>query len=227
MHAALFAVHSFSCSLSPYLSHGALCAIEKHLHDQEKFKHKSAYCIAADLKEKFPFIESITCDYAIPGKVAFHIEGVEPLFKINENFVLTAESTLLAYQVFDPAFVQNLCSVEFPKLKEKNETISQAGMPALKKSLQDLPERVFASYQVCWMNELETYLCDKEESKFAIVCNAQTIPDESLLKKCATIKQELETSNAFKKKSIHRWVADIRFKDQIIVSSDKGGRYHG
>ena len=60
-------------------------------------------------------------------------------------------------------------------------------------------------------------MLDKTNKNFAILFNDFVVPDDRLLAYCLYIKNELHARGEFNRKVPKNWVADIRFKDQIVV----------
>ncbi len=100
-------------------------------------------------------------------------------------------------------------------------------LPAMRQYAQEASPELFSAFEVCWNNEHEVWLHDKQHKKFSLLCNAATIPDQKMVRYGNCIKQSLEQRNLFAQARKHQWVADMRFADQIVVFLDRGGRHHG
>lgn len=71
------------------------------------------------------------------------------------------------------------------------------------------------------VSEHEWYLEDAKDPLFTLCCNASSLPVDMLHMAYNRLKNQIKKGEVSKKK----WIADMRFHDQIILSMNKGGRY--
>jgi hypothetical protein len=217
-HAVLFSVHGCSVTIDPILSHQTHQQITDFFNKNEELQDVSLKDIVAAVQKKFFCVESVAVKRCASGSLDIGISAVKPLCNINSDKVLVVNGTIFANDVFtdssreklDTLFVR-LEQEELDKVREK-----------LRKFTQKLIPSIYSQYDVVWFNEREVRLIDKKDSWFVTVCNAYKVPNEQSLAYINRIKQDIFPKKG--RKNI-RWVADMRFNDQIIVSSGKGGSH--
>ncbi len=171
-------------------------------------------------------IETITKQFACVKSVSVHclacnaaevtVTAHEPLIRINNDYVLTNAKTVVPYVSYAPYVLTSLSllSMTDPVPYE----CSDAMMGAVKRCIKD---RIFERYTLCWVNEHELRFGDLNDQSFSLICDSVSLPDCTKLVSYEKLKNSVKARGSSQK----RWVADMRFDNQIIMSGDKGGRY--
>lgn len=184
-------------------------------------KEKSAQKIpvysdfAQIIVQRFPCIKSVEIERDASGLLYYELESAMPIISINEHLALTDDGTLLLKNSFAPHVIQSLHNVDVP---------SGVITSDLRKNISTLVNDFLMTYRVKWISDQEIHIQNKQQEPFSILCNAQTIPNQTVLEKCLAIKNELINGASIEKVKTKQltWVADVRFKNQIIVNSGLG-----
>ena len=191
------------------------------------------------LFSQFPCIASYAIEKNASGDFSCALESAQPVLSINNAWVLTQDGRLAPSTDFSCLATQSLRNVIMP---------IAAFTDTFRTSIQKLSPELFQSYTVVWLNDQEALLCDRAQTNFSIRFNADSIPLSSIMQRCAVIKNDLEARGVFaslssKKKPQHQpsliqasqlgklwptgWIADIRFKNQIVLSRNLEGAGYG
>lgn len=231
--AATFAMYHFT--MQAFCIHGMRCEIDNRFTvpiQQTLAKAANRYAgslcfsiqnIADDLKNEFPFIDSISILCAADGIGRMAITAHDPAYLVNNKYVLTNNGLLFEKTVFESSAYAKL-----PTACVNEQSLhDQATIERVQTCLAGLPNDFFESYEINWCDETCLQLQDKREPNFTIVCEDDYVPGSFVLQKCNAIKEQLTQRGAFSSKKKKMWVADIRFGDQIIVSAREGGKENG
>ncbi|MDR3549922.1 MAG: hypothetical protein P4L31_00780 [Candidatus Babeliales bacterium] len=195
-------------------------AITQFVQEKNKDSSPKFYEMSQLLVKTFPCIESVNIERTAAGLVYYSIYSAKPIIGINQDWALTDHGQLLFKSCFADHFLNSLHTLQVP-----SGSVSDA-LRALAPSLSD---DLLTAYDVCWVSDQEIYVKDKTQSHFSLLCNAQTLPDAKHLERCQTIKAELTNNGSFELKKVKNtsseWVADMRFKNQIIVYFELGSPF--
>jgi hypothetical protein len=174
------------------------------------------------LLSQFPYINCYEIEENASGNRICTLQAADPVLSINNIWALTKSGRLAHLADFSCFATQSLPNVIMPNL-----TITEAFIT----SIQKIAPEFFKSYCVIWINDQEALLYDREQPLFAIRFNADSIPHHAVIKQCTVIKNDLEArglfANASGKKKPQQLIADIRFKNQIILSRNVEGANYG
>ncbi|MCX5922797.1 MAG: hypothetical protein NTX86_05740 [Candidatus Dependentiae bacterium] len=218
MHQAVVAHQRMLVSVDPLIAQETQESIAAFATTQP---HTPASEFIELLVKNFPSIKSVEYSYDASGLLCYTVESALPLFSINNDYVLTDKGALVPKKDFVSHLVQSLHNITL-----SSDVISDAFTACI----QSLPQSFFESYDVVWLNDYEVVLYDKAQPGFSICFNTQVVPELSMIERCNAIKNDLASAGLFEKKvhaAAQKWVADIRFKNQIIVSANVGGRHYG
>lgn len=180
------------------------------------------------LVQQFPYIKSIEIEKNASGLLSYTYESAAPIIAINQDMVLTDGGILVLKNNFAEHTIASLHTITVP---------SGFISPALLNGIASFTDDFLNTYDICWKSDQEIILKDKLHAGFTVLCDADSILDVSVLQKCTTIKHELIDKGSLaspalahndavtKKKAPKSWIADIRFKNQIIVSSELGSPF--
>jgi hypothetical protein len=169
------------------------------------------------IKSAAPCIKNIVLDTYKPSLLNGYITMLQPLARLNEQYALLENGTIVPVNMYLPRHTTTAPSLQCPK-----ELIAQ------KKSCQDLvtfaanvSAHMLENYTIAWHDNTEIHLIDKKNPQFCIVADMNTYTNQELFRRCVRIQENLIQQPSRKRIC---WSADIRFKDQIIVATHKGGR---
>ncbi len=217
----VFAVQECNVSIDPCISHSAqqeITACIKDLTDE----HVSAKNIIAQLQQQFPFIKSVSIAYVPCGITDIELAVYKPRVLINNQRVLTCNDKLVDKNVFT-----NYQNKQLIAIATQSDNQDDAKLTMLKQYCVQLPTSVFDVYDLCYVDDAHAWLHDKKQTSFSILFNDTSMPSEKVLQYCAQIKNDLISRRTFEAKKNKQWIADIRFKNQIVLYSTQGGWQDG
>ena len=196
------------------------CALTAFIQTSANTFETNAF--SQSLFSQFPCIASYQLEKNASGDLCCTLETAEPVLSINNAWVLTQDGRLASSANFSRLATQSLRNILMPSC-EITDTFKHA--------IQKLSPEFFLAYNVVWLNDQEALLCDRAQENFSIRFNADSIPVSSIMQQCAVIKNDLEARGVFanvsNKKKPQRWIADIRFKNQIVLSRNLEGAGYG
>jgi hypothetical protein len=172
------------------------------------------------LREQFPYLASVSLAY-LPGNCVYG-EAItqEPYMLINDQYMITKNGILVTKNIV-PSSRQN----HLPTIHVADTVIQQSSAVQLMyRALAKLPSALFHQYECTWQDTTHAWLCDKQHPGFILLFNAYTLPDDRMQAAVEQIKQKLLIDGTVLDGIKQRIVADIRFADQIILCTEKGGR---
>ena len=170
-----------------------------------------------ELISRFPCLQSYSLEKNASGNWICTTHCALPRMSVNNTLVLTDAGNLALKADYSQASVDSLYNIIVPQ-----GSVS----PALCSSIAHFSSHLLEQYQMVWMSDQEALLYDREQPYFAIRFNALALPHDDMMHTCVAIKRDLEQRNLLThtgKKKPQLWIADIRFKDQIVVSSQNVG----
>lgn len=194
------------------------CALTSFI--QTSTQHLASAQFSQDLFSQFPSITAYELEKNASGVLACSVEAATPVLSINHSWVLTDNGRLAPATDFSSGVTQPLRNITMPQF-----CVTDAFCSCVK----NLSPQLFQAYTIVWLNDEEAMLYDQAQPNFAIRFNALTLPQDSVLEQCAVIKSDLEARGVFGsgKKKPQRWIADIRFKNQIVISANAGDERYG
>ena len=218
-------VESFSCKMDKAISQLHACEIIAFLNVDKKIRALSLSVIAMKLKDKFLIIQDVDLVKSASGILHVGIKVMAPKFVINRGHVLSTDGVLFDKSLFSISAVAGCPAIGLKGLDfvATGSKVADQFPKSCNAMLHRLPAGCFDIYDIVWERETKSWLFEKDNKKFAILFNDFRVPDKKLLAACAKLKNDLESKGCFSCKCIGRWIADVRFKDQIVVSKDIGG----
>lgn len=175
------------------------------------------------LVARFPSIKTLCMHKDASGIVRINLESSRPLIAINHEWVLTDVQSIIPKTLFMHHAVSQLANLQIPHFLPLTSTLSDEWCQLI----THLPAYLFDAYNLAWIDETQLWLYDKQHEYFALLAHAAALPDAATIARCNHIKKDLESkglmAKVVKKKSLY--VADVRFKNQIILRSYGGNKY--
>ncbi len=160
-----------------------------------------------ELKKNFSTVRKIEIGYAYPHTARCHVYSHQPLLFIN-NVLLLAHGGIV-----EQIACNNNVLTSLPHVMMKNQ--HDLYVPFFLTFFKTSPSWLFDYFTVTWIDHTVIELQDKNNQMFTLVGHYQLIFDEKLQKQYQQIKQQiLVQKNGSKKK----WLIDMRFKNQIIIT---------
>lgn len=171
------------------------------------------------LLEQFPCINSFAVEKNPSGVVSCALTAEVPLLNINAEWILTENGQLARTIDFSPAAVSDLHIITMPLCNVTN---------AFRLCIAALPADIYEAYKIVWLNDQEVLLLDRTEPSFAIRFDASMRFDKNIVRACNCIKNDINQRGLFvqsRGKKPKLCIADVRFKNQIVISWGMGGSY--
>jgi hypothetical protein len=218
----LFSIHRYATSLDPLLSPETHTALITHI---EKIP------IKADVTKKqrvqkilseFPYVESVVLTLIAPGILHYEIAAAQPLIVLNNEYVLTNTARVFPMHIFSSHSVKLLPTMQVKKL----ENMSESELHALVDVAHNIRSLLAWHYTITCLDQFRFHFIDKKDPSFSILADAHSIPTRELLQRCMRCKQKITQEPSKHKKVPTRWVADVRFNNQIIFYQEREGVFH-
>jgi len=223
---SLLQAHCFSFQLDALFCDEQRRKIKDFFQSDDSFKTLPLHELSVRAREKFPSIQSLVLSLSAAGMVTARIKSVSPLFRINDNLVLVDGSKIFKSAIFSDMFLDHLNQVYLSQ-SGGFDLLQEECVGRLPKSffatMGKLSVSLFDEYRISYQDKATWWLQDKQQKKFFILFNNTQMPNEHLLAICNKIKGTLVARGQFCSGRTQRWVADTRFKDQIILFRKTGG----
>ncbi len=207
---SLFPINHFTYAIDSLITGSVQQDIVNYVEQLPEKYSLSFQKLAYKIQERFSFIEVVAIEHLAPDIAYIACNVQKPSSVINNSFVLTKQGCLYNKNIFLSLITEQLPHITLPSLK-KDITES------LLTVMNAIDPIVFSQFTLSWVNDTKIYLYDKEHKQFSIIFNKNQLPDKELLNHCTHIKQKLHEQDIFTTTK-KNYVADIRFKDQIVVS---------
>jgi hypothetical protein len=213
----IFGAQQFHFSLDPKLSPAMHKAIKQAVYESYITALAS---LCGLVQDACPALEQISIERRANNKLYIAVTCKQPYLCIDTK-VLTTAGTIVDSACFTPTALEPL-----PVVTQKNLFGKATITDEFKQWLLQLDPSVFASYDIVWTDDFSIQLHDKQNNQQTILCSVSTAPDKSLRELCQRIIEE-KTICAQGTARKYGYTADIRFENQIIICSHKGGACHG
>ncbi len=219
----LGAVDAYSCHFCSACSQSMQEKVRSYIAQETQLPSLPLAVVAHTLAQKFPSLKKVSCTKDGAKIVQIYCQNAQPLFCLNDTHVFTDTDRVIEKECFSPESVSSLPSIAVVAVSQ--------GVPVLsaqaKKSMHTVFHELFDRYQMTWIDDTQVLLREKNSSSFSLVFNTDSLPDKKIIRECEQIKKEFESSGLIVPQGKKRWVADMRFANQIILSADTGGRFNG
>jgi len=190
------------------------------INEEINYKYKPLHEIAYLVKNQFSEIKNISITH-IPKKLIIKFNIHKPRFVINDKKIFLESGIIKPKHFFDKNSIELL-----PKLS-LNESLhsNKQFLNTCYSYLENISPELFENYDLIWKTEQEIWLTNKEQPRFSILSDPNSINNNQKLTLCSKLKKNIESKKTFSfTKSV--WFADIRFDNQVIIFS-RGGKGYG
>jgi hypothetical protein len=196
--------------------------ISDYLVEHDLFKKSSLAALTDDIKKQSPAIAHVTSERCPPHTIHVHLHACKPMISINDTVVLATNQTYVPQKLFVSCVIKECTAITY---HEEIKALTDFS-PALTTGSHQLRIDALKNYTIDWHNDHYTRLHNAHTPQFSIICSADSLPTNELIKQCEQIEQKITMQSARTKKKQH-WVADIRFRDQIVVYNEEKGATYG
>lgn len=154
---------------------------------------------------EFVEISSMKVQICQSDKICFYVDAADPIFLLNNEFVVCGNGVKSLKNHFALEIVQNLVQVT---------CLSDTDLKIMVDFTVALPEKFKQEFLIEWIDQDNIVLQPKDGKDCILQVSAQAVPSLSDLQSCQKIVQTVPIKSKTKKK---RMVYDVRFKNQIIV----------
>lgn len=176
------------------------------------------------IRQRYPFVDRITIRMRSSGVQTVTVHAKRPLVMVNNLHLITRDGNKILADHYIPALYENLFCLRTP-----SQEIDPQDVYDIRDLIVRLPDSVCEGYSCEWTDKTLLVLKDLQRPQFIIRAQSQTIFDDVLLSALERVKNYCIAKNSEIKRRSEReapWVIDIRFKNQLILSRQKGEKGH-
>ncbi len=197
--------HHFVCIIDSLITDQTEQNIINYIEQIPK-KELISFCkLAEKIEKQFPFIQETIIEKIAPNTITVTCNVQQPFGIINDEFIMTEQGHLYNKNIFLSLITEQLPRIILPSL----ETDIIKSVLTIINTIDPI---ILSKFTLSWTSHTQIYLYEKEHGQFSIVFKKNQLVDKKLFNHCMQIKQKLQST--MNKKN---YVADIRFKDQIVV----------
>ncbi|HZW60956.1 MAG TPA: hypothetical protein VFF04_01910 [Candidatus Babeliales bacterium] len=219
----VFGVKRYSFSIDPLFSDVTRRAIIEYIEESESFKNSSSFERFAFLQDRFPAIKSLKTELIAPNVLHCEVSATPPVIKINDTLILTDSGLVVLPETFASYRLENLYGIQVNEAPLFTHKVSSTMLECIKK----ISPSLYSRFSISWISEFHVRFDDKLNPSFSILCAAQSIPNEQMLRYCEQLLQTNTRQGTNGCKVPKHWIADVRFSKQIILFTEKGGVGYG
>jgi hypothetical protein len=216
----LFAVDEYICQFCPLASEATKEKINAYVAHHNELKAMPLRHVAQTIVAEFPGLKTVDCTKLGEKKVQLSCVCQNPLVHVNNNWVLSERDVILEQDFFTPTALAGLPALSVGIDRDSTPVLSILG----RKKIRELDQSLVRQYRITWVDDEQVWMREPESNAFSILFSAHALPDKKTMDQCLQIRKELEIKGLITQQGKKRWVVDVRFANQIILSADTGGR---
>lgn len=192
------------------------------------------------LKKQFPVIKDVTLCHNSSGVMNVTVESIVPKARVDDAWVVSEEGIVVNAYFFQASLLASLPLVATYNGKKKATSTKQLDCPECpqKKSgcceldplftawIVKTARPLLTTYQVIWIDQFHIRLQDPEQQSFFLQLAVETELKDYIFDAAAKIKQSLRDRGNFLR-TAYDWIADLRFRDHVIIFREQRGMKHG
>lgn len=145
-----------------------------------------------------------------------------PLVRVNEQYIVTIDGTLVSAAEYNEAVTAQLPVVRVADMRSFGEQV-----PQLAKFIAALPAAIWEQYQIVWRNKTDIELVGDMPigsiGRISLRAWHATLFTTTLLNQIEQIKKDVQERKVTKnKQSAPQWRIDVRMEKQLVVSRVQG-----
>ena len=182
------------------------------------------YCAAAlknSIKNTVPALKSLALRFNPRYNMHVKLHAQQPIITVvssssNNRYALVGDGTVIEQRHFAGDVMEQLPSITVDQNSWENTLYE----PEMAEFIKNMPQNFYDDYGITWVNK--TYIMlENKQNKDILVALHTTRFDDTLMTYLEQIKQVIQEKKALKstkrtQKNI--WKADLRFRDQIVLS---------
>jgi hypothetical protein len=168
---------------------------------------------------RFPFINRIRMRLKSNGVHVINFSVDMPLLMLNNSCLITLHGDKVAADYYIPAIYQELFALRTATLETDKQTIKD-----IVAFVSSMPAWVCENYTCTWVDKTLITLQDKTSPQLVIKAYDKTAFNDHIHDALQRLKNYCLAQTAYKKrKETHgQWIIDIRFKNLMVLSRQKG-----
>ncbi len=171
------------------------------------------------VQQSYPYITRITTRHKSTGIQTICLTAEKPLASLNTSYLITAQGKRVWCDYYLPSLHESLFNI-----RTIAPSVDETDVESICAFARTLPAWVCADYQCEWHDKTSIIFQDIKNPRFIVKAYEKTIFNESLRAGLQRLKNYCLAQEAAskKRKTRDRWVIDIRFKNLMILSRQKG-----
>lgn len=186
------------------------------------------------MQKRFPIIKDITLSHDSSGTMNIKIESIVPKARIDDQSVVSEDGIVVKAYFFRQGLVDALPGASTHQVEQAQEKPvcidCQDGCceldPLFTSWITKTSTELLTTYHVTWIDQFHVRLQDKEQQLFFLQIAAETELNKHILAMAQKIKSSLIDRGCFLRTTNH-WIADLRFRDHVIIFREQRGMKHG
>ena len=171
----------------------------------------------AQLQKEYPCIATISCRYNPHHQMIVTIKAARPILQLNtEQAVLEDSRCVAAHWYNDSSYVNIPCVTTAPNVSVESLVAFYA----------QLPESVYARFKGDWRTDYDIRLHDTLNEKSILIASIDAVPTMNTVAAYDHIINDVKKYSVDEEEKNEKWIADARFKNQLIFSTQKKGACH-
>lgn len=195
----------------------------KSFIDRAYKENKKPASLLPSIESQFPVIRSIIVDMQNPDQLNFTIQAYQPMFMVNDSFVLSEQGQIFDKAVFENKLISQLENVTY------DGTLHHKDIDRLIKFVGSLSDPILQDFSIRWVGKYNVWLDQKNGDDLSLLVGYSRPPTILDIAECRNLRGQVIDKPCKDKrgkpcKSNSTWVCDLRFDQQIVLfSTNKGG----
>ncbi|NBX78484.1 hypothetical protein EBQ93_03910 [bacterium] len=199
-------------NIDPLFSHPYKKKIQTFI-DAEYKKNKFPAKIVTQLEKEFIGIKHVTVQVT-DDTIVFSLDAQQPLCRMQDEYVLTALGNIVPQSLYTKSALEKMPRITYPHDTKEHKVHTK-----LLEFFRKCPDWVLKNYHIHWKSWHEIELVHMQDDTNSIKIKADQIITQGVIDDCIQAKTKVAQSRPIKKKDKDkRWVCDVRFDKQMIIS---------
>lgn len=211
-----------SFTLDSKFSYAIKLQIQSFIDAAYKENKKPTYLLPS-IESEFPSIKSIIVDMQNPDQLNFTIQSFQPMFMVNNSYIICQEGQVFGKQIFDNKVIARLENVTYEGLLHRKD------INRLIDFVASLSDPILKDFSIRWLGKYNVWLDSKKGDDVALLVGYSMPPTISDIAECRNLRGQVidkpcKNKHGKQCKNSSTWVCDLRFDQQIVLfSTNKGG----
>ena len=170
--------------------------------------------IFAQLEKEYPCIATISCRYNAYHQMIVTIKAARPILLLNKEYAVLEEARRVAAKWYTDSVYEHVAHVTAAP------TVSVESLIAF---YAELPESVYTRFKGDWQTDYDIRLYDSRHKESVLIASIDAVPTEHTVAAYDRIISDIKKYSVDGEEKNEKWIADVRFKSQLIFSTQKKG----